>query len=360
MKARYAYTRNYGCRVWEFVFQGMNVVVLENEVLRIGILADKGTDIYEFLYKPTDTDFMWRSWLGIRDPHLVQPTLSSRLGSFLDHYFGGWQELFPSGDEPCTYKGAEIGVHGEVCLMPWTYEVVRDDPEEIQIRFRVHTYRTPFCIEKTLTLKSGRPTLHVHECVTNMSQEEMDFMWGQHPALGSPFLDEQCVISVPKCRVRTDEVLRTPWSRIAPNQDTEWPIVKDDNGVEIDLSKIPPIAARRNDRVALYDMAESWYAVTNTARKIGFGMWFQKEVFPYLLYWQSFGGWEGYPFYRTAYTMALEPRSSFPFPLTQVIDAGTQLKLAPGESLEANFTAVAYENCEGVRHITPDGSVVPE
>lgn len=359
MTAQYTNIRNYGCRISEFVYQGLKVVILENELLRVGILADKGTDIYEFLHKPTDTDFMWRSWLGIRNPDHVIPSISSQLGSFLDHYFGGWQELFPSGDEPCTYKGAELGVHGEVCLVPWTYDIVLDTPEEIQVRFSVETLRTPFRIEKILTLKSGIPALYFHECVKNISQEKMDFMWGHHPALGGSFLDQQCVISVPKCRVRTDSILRTPWSRIAPDQDTDWPIVTDDDGGEIDLSSTPPIEACRNDRVVLYDLEETWYAVTNVAKKIGFGMWFQKEVFPYLLFWQSFGGWKGYPFYGTAYTMSLEPRSSFPFPLTKVVESGTQLKLSPDESLETSFVAVAYENLERVHQITPEGIVTP-
>ena len=40
-------------------YRGMRAVFLENELLRIGVLADKGTDVFEFNYKPRDMDFVW-------------------------------------------------------------------------------------------------------------------------------------------------------------------------------------------------------------------------------------------------------------------------------------------------------------
>ena len=39
----------------------MRAVSLENELLRVGVLADKGTDVFEFNYEPRDMDFVWRA-----------------------------------------------------------------------------------------------------------------------------------------------------------------------------------------------------------------------------------------------------------------------------------------------------------
>ena len=54
---------------------------------------------------------------------LAPPGAPPREGSdghaFLESYAGGWQELFPSADEPCTYRGHDIGYHGEVAAIPW-------------------------------------------------------------------------------------------------------------------------------------------------------------------------------------------------------------------------------------------------
>jgi len=332
------------CQLVETNYRGLRTLFLENAYLRVGILADKGTDIFEFTHKPTLTNFMWKSRLGVRDPRSFTPTIGTNTGAFLDSYEGGWQELFPNADEPCVYKGADLGLHGEVCLMPWDYSILRRNAEEIEVRFSVSTYRTPFRLEKTIRLKADCPVLEFEETVINESLEEMDFMWGHHPALGYPFLDENCLISVPECRVRSDAFLGSEISRIAPDQDEPWPYLKAKDGSVIDLRHIPSREVSCNDRVYLYDFQEGWYAVTNTRRRAGFGMRWDRSTFPYLLYWQSFGGWKGYPFYGTAYTMALEPRSSFPFPLTQVIERKTQKTLAPGASLTTTYQAIAYES----------------
>ena len=62
----YNHERNYGCRMNTSCFYSdFRLVILENQFLRISILADKGTDIFEFLYKPKDVDFMWLSPWGI-------------------------------------------------------------------------------------------------------------------------------------------------------------------------------------------------------------------------------------------------------------------------------------------------------
>jgi hypothetical protein len=206
----------------------------------------------------------------------------------------------------------------------------------------------------------GKPILEIEEKITNEGREEMDFMWGQHPALGGTFLDQDCVITLPKCRVRSDSFLGSDLSRIAPDQDVEWPFIKGTDNITIDLSRVPSKNADCNDRVFIYDFSEGWYAITNTKKKVGFAMKWEKSIFSYLLYWQSFGGWYGYPFYGTAYTMALEPRSSFPFPLSRVIEEKTQLKLAAGDSLATRFQAIAYRDIEKIRSISFDGTVEEE
>lgn len=345
------------CQITETIFHGLRTIYLENSLIKVGILVDKGTDIFEFTYKPTKTDFMWKSRLGIRDPRFFIPTTTTSLGAFLDYYEGGWQELFPNADENCEYKGADLGLHGEVCLMPWDYEILQDNDRTVSINFFVTTYRTPFRLEKIITLKKGSAVLEFDEKVVNESGENMDFMWGQHPALGAPFLNEHCILSLPPCRIRSDEILGSQFSRIMPDQEAEWPFVKGLDGESIDLRKVPPPSVKCNDRIFMQGFKDGWYSVTNAQSEVGFGMQWDPSVFPNLLYWQSYAGWTGYPFYGTAYTMALEPRSSFPFPLTRVIAEKTQLKLAAGDSLSTHYLAVAFEGNQPVRLIDAEGRV---
>ena len=69
--SRYRPQRNWGARVLEYRYKGMKAVFLENELLRVGVLADKGTDVFEFNYKPRDTDFVWLTAGGGAEPDLV-------------------------------------------------------------------------------------------------------------------------------------------------------------------------------------------------------------------------------------------------------------------------------------------------
>ena len=41
--------------------------------------------------------------------------------------------------------------------------------------------------------------LEIDERLTNLADEELDIMWGHHPAFGPPFLDDSCRIDVPPC-----------------------------------------------------------------------------------------------------------------------------------------------------------------
>ena len=66
----YQLERNHGCRVSDaWTFRGLKTAVIENELLRVVVLIDKGADIYQFVHKPSDTDFLWRSPWGVRDPY---------------------------------------------------------------------------------------------------------------------------------------------------------------------------------------------------------------------------------------------------------------------------------------------------
>lgn len=354
----YTHERNYGCRLMEYVYRGLKTVTLENEQIRISILADKGTDIFEFLHKPSDTDFMWRSPLGVRNPALFVASSASPKSNFLDHYEGGWQESFPSGNDPCTYKGAEFGLHGEVSGMPWDYRVVEDDPEQVAVRFWVRTYRTPFLLEKTITLQRHSGVLEFRERVTNEGDEPMDLMWGQHVVFGPPFLSERCVIDLPGAQVSTRQMVES--SRFPPDGSFDWPLIRDRHGNEADLSGVLPPSAKTYDAAFLQNLADGWYAVTNQERQVGIGLRWPTEVYPYIWLWQSFRGGFGYPFYGRTYNLGLELFTSIPFNFLEALEQGTTVRLEARASLEVEFRAIAFAGIQRVAHISETGEVTPQ
>lgn len=352
----YNHNRNYGCRITELIIEGHRAVVMENEKLRITVLADKGTDIYEFLYKPRDVDYMWRTWAGLRQRTHFLPTSPRAAGPHTDFYEGGWQELFPNCGALSMHQGAEIGQHGEVLLLPWRYSIMKDDADEIEIRFDVRTVRTPFHLIKTLSLGRNQSILRISERVTNESGQEVDFTWGHHPAFGWPFIDENCRVDLPPCQIRTFAEYSPENSRLKAEQSSRWPMARSPDGSQVDLSRIPGPDVAAQDMVFLEDITDGWYAVTNTAMKVGFAMRYPADIFKVLWYWQVYRGGRDYPWWSSTYNIALEPCASLPV-LAKAVERGQSLSLSAGESLEIEMLAIAYEGLDQVSKVSPDGEV---
>ena len=352
----YTHERNFGCRLTEYVYRDLPTVAMENDLLRVTVLAGKGGDIFEFLYKPLDVDFMWRSPWGVRNPATFVATAHHSASAFLDFYEGGWQDCLPSGGSPGQYQGLPFGAHGETPTIPWEYRIAEDAPGRVAVTFWVRTYRTPFYVQKTLALEQGRPVLTVEERIVNEGRVAMDLMWGQHPALGAPFLDESCTIDLAGARVHCTEMAAN--TRLAPGV-YDWPLVPGRGGETIDLRQVATVEADTADTLRLDDLREGWYAVTNARRQVGFGMSWPLDVFPALWFWQVYGGSYGPPWYGRTYNIALEPFSTTQLTVAAAAEDGSAHVLQPGEELRARFVAVAYAGVERVAGITADGDVLP-
>lgn len=328
-------SRNFGCRITsDLIIRGNRAVVMENQLLRITILVERGADIIELLYKPQDIDLMWRSPTGLHRKADYISSTGNSLGNYLDHNSGGWQEILPNGGDECFYKGACLGMHGEISNIPWGYEVVKDEPEEITLRLSITTLRSPFALVKELTLKGSESRLYVNERLTNLAREQMELMWGHHPTVGAPFLDESCRISTNarKGFTLTPEDFRT--QRLAPGQAFTWPMAGD-----VDMSEIPAPEAGVADMLYLYGFPEkAHYEVFNGKYHLAYGMDWDSNVFPYLWMWLVCGGADGYPWYARTYNLALEPWSSYSScGLTGAIKNGSAMGLQAGETRETSF-----------------------
>ena len=228
----------------------------------------------------------------------------------------------------------------------------------MSIRFSVRTYRTPFFFQKTLSLSSGSPVLEIDQTLTNEGEEPVHCVWGEHIALGAPFLSEHCVIDLPGGKVINHPDDFHPNNRLQAGYEGPWPVVPLKDGTPHDLSRVPGKSWRSYDQSYVTDMPEGWYAVTNQQLGVGFGVWFPTEVYRFLWYWQSLGGGYGHPWYGRTYNVGIEPFTSYTNEgLVNAIENGTALLVQPGERIDASVRAAAYESRTGVRSISPQGTV---
>ncbi len=352
--------RHWGCRISdEWSFKGMRTLVLQNELVRITVLADLGSNIYEFLHKPSDLDFMWKHPNGVRNPQDIAPKGMDNALAFHDLFPGGWPEILPNGCAPGEYKGAQLNVFGEVSNVPWHYRILEDTPERVSVKLWVRTTRTPFLLVKTLTLEANKPALFIQETVTNEGTQRMEFMWGHHPVVGPPFLDASCRIDAPPSKVIVLHDEDGPDVRMHLHQTGEFPIIRDIHDQPLDLRVVPGPEFKSMDNCYLLDFEKGWIAVTNTARQVGFGLAWDAQVFKYIWLWEALGGGIGYPWYGRTYQIGIEPWTSYPcVSLAEVVERGTAASLDGGESVSAWLTAGAYSGKAQVSGIERDGSVI--
>ena len=108
-------------------------------------------------------DVLFHAPWGLQPPG-APPRDGSDGHGFLERYAGGWQELFPSANDPTTYRGAAIPFHGEVALLPWDV-----DAEGEELVCRVRCERTPFALERRMRLEGD--ALVLDETVINRSDD---------------------------------------------------------------------------------------------------------------------------------------------------------------------------------------------
>ncbi len=353
-----------GCRISdEWTYKGLRTVILENDWLRVVILADRGSDIIEFRYKPYDVDFLLRRPRGIRTPQdgNLDPLSDT---AFLDYFSGGWNEILPNGGAPSRYKGAALGQHGEISLIPWRCAITEDNPERVAVTLSVRPYRIPFALEKTLVLENGKAALFIEERLTNEAGEPLHCMWGQHIAFGNPFLRQGAVIHVPAKRLLVHDVMEgyEP-RRFAPGSDSEWPHAQGANGGTLNAGLVPAYGeAQAQEMAYLTDLTDGWYAITNPVHNVGFGLRFDKDLYRYLWYWQQLGDVaQGYPWWQRLHTMALEPWTSYPTNgLAEAVENGTALLLQPDQTVETRLCAVAFSSISRVSNVSETGEVEGE
>ena len=352
----YTHLRNSGARAsLDYTYKGMKIAYLENELLRVGVLVDKGADIFDFTYKPRDLNFLWHSPIPMQKPFVATSALPE--GAFHDYYFGGWQEVLPSaGWASESYLGTFQGLHGEVALLPFEAQIVQDSPDEVSVRFRVRLYRTPLALERILTLKRGEPALFIHERLVNESPADFAIMWGHHPAFGEPFLDDSCVVQTPAHLVEVAAFHEHGlWE---PGGDYTFPMVKNRRSGQLqDITRVLPRENRSVDVVFFKELEEGWYGLTNRRQQVGVGMAWDKSLFKYLWMWQVYGGHHDYPWYGRTYNCALEPFTSYPpAGIQNAIENGSAHFLKANETVETDLVAVAYE-AEGIKKVTREGKI---
>ncbi len=332
---------------------------LENELIKITVLLDKGADIVEIISKKRDVDFLWKKPGGIRETSKYILSTPSDSGNFEDYYAGGWQEVLPGGG-PCKYKGANLGLHGETALLPWGFKVIHDAHDEVCVELFCKTYRVPFSIQKRITIKSNESAIYFSEVLNNECNESLEFIWGQHPVYGSTFVDSECIIDTNATEIIASGNDTYPDSEYKANDISYWPNINNIKGECDDLSTMRSAQDKSAELFFLGGFKEdlAWYALTNPKKNLGVALVWDAAVYKHLWMWRVCNGSPGYPLYGRSYHLALEPFSSYPNNLYKAIENGSATKLNGYGKIETFYVFVVYEGCQRVTGVDKTGKVI--
>ncbi len=321
-------------------YRGMETIILENTFLKAIILPELGAKILHLVHKPSDTEILWRNY------RLVPRPLPFGAG-YDDNFFGGWDELFPN-DEPVNINGEEYADHGELWCQPWKYIIEELTDTHATVHLWCFGSVTPTRVDKWITITADRPVLKFRHKITNHGSTPIDFLWKLHPACA---ISPNHRIDFPACTIlQTDE----DFNNLIGEDRFSWPSCRGKQGGTADLRQIPPPESGTTLFVYGINISDGWCAMTDTAKKVGFGLVFPKDIFTSIWLFASYGGWRG------NYVAVIEPCTAYPFNLTEAIKTGNCAHLDRHSELECETEAVLYDGITSVSGIKPGGKVAGE
>jgi len=326
--------RNWDCRVdVDGTSRGWACAVLQNRTLRVTVLVGKGCDVVEVLYKPLDLDLTPRTGRGLRRRDEVLAAPWSEMGSFLDQYEGGWQEILPHGGPPGTHLRASFPQHGESTRLPWTVTVVDDSPDRVEILCTLRLAIMPFMVHKRFTLTGSDATLTMTSTVTNEGAVNLPLMCGHHLAFGAPFVGPGARIELPANTAYTAHPeAEFDTGRRSDGEPGVWPNMTSAGGSLIDMQELPPWETPSD--LHYLEPPEGWYTLTSAKNDIRARVTWDLTTQPFLWFWQQFGAGKTYPWWGTEYLVGLEPWTSAPGTgLADAVASGTVPMVHAGGSL---------------------------
>jgi len=264
---------------------------------------------------------------GLRPPGAA-PLPGSGDDPFMWNYAGGWQDLFPSVNDACSYRGRPIPFHGEVASLEWEYELLESSADEVAVRLWTRCRETPFLFEKVLRMRDGEPEVVIVQAATNESTEPAHFVWGHHCVVGPPFLEAECMLDLPgKTIVTSPELWEPETARLAPGQEVAWPNARLRAGGTVDLRQVAGRDAGSHDDVFV-EVDGGWATVRNERLGMTFALEWDPSVFGWVVLWQPYGGAVAEPL-AGSYALGVEPWSSR-LNLESAVESDEAIELAAG------------------------------
>lgn len=293
-----------------------SIVKVSNKQISVLIDPDNAGTIFHIgkTQSQESNVLAWYQWDDV-EPLPYEYTEGQSQENWMSRYRGGWQFLTPNAGIECVHETRRHPFHGDSSNGPWTVTEQSSDAMTMQI-----TCPSFLRVKRRLSLGATKPILKVETSIENLTDKKQEMVLVEHVAFQG---------------TSTVQVSAPPSSQWA------MPPGYEEEGVNSLLwsqagkgkPDLPnPLSSLEGKTVRLAYLtqgSQGWAQFADPGRGVGAKLRWDKEVFPYLWYWQERNSPEA-PFFGRAQMTALEPASCLPNDtIVGASQAGRATSIAP-------------------------------
>lgn len=273
---------------------------LTTDAITVDVVPGLGGAVVSLRRRSDDAEMLWSTPWGLRLRGAVSLSGAPE-ALMMDSFPGGWQTVFPTGDDPASLHGVDSGSDGEARLTPFDWERTAQS-----VVMTARLVRSPFELTKIISLNGAQVT--IGETVKNVGEEVLEVMWGSQVVLGPPLVGPETVVHAAATTVHPDPVVT---NNVSYDDIMPWPRTQDSYST-INLRTVPGPESGQTRMAYLSDFNEPTMRVTNPRLGLGVDLEWDGECWPYVWYSLEAGRRAGFPWHGKGYFLALTPSTSWP------------------------------------------------
>lgn len=170
-------------------WEDFKVITLENELIEVVLMPQRGGEIHQIRWKNNGFDFLCEGRPDMPDIRVPEP--NTPLTPAENAAFSNFYTMFPNAGPQQSYLGYQYEFHGDIRSVGWEYQIWSNDEAKIILELKATCKELPFQLKRTVTLEHGSSSLDFKDELSHVGQvggDRLPFIYGFHPYFSIPFL----------------------------------------------------------------------------------------------------------------------------------------------------------------------------